>query len=330
MERKPEISLIIPVYNAEKYLPDCLNSLLAQGYEDFELILVNDGSPDNSWQIMQEYSQKDNRVRIFQKENGGVSSARNFGLEQARGEYIGFVDADDLVVPQYLEWMHQTVRDADAKIVVCDYTKCTERECSLQLPEICPKGKVVLLEDCTYGGMHGVSRQCWGALYQRSLLQGIRFSEELSIGEDTLFFLEAFLRAGKYVRLESSLYFYIQTENSAYRADFTPRKYTEIEAWKKILKKTKAVPGPLHASAERILLYSCCQIYYEMLNSHYQDKALSGKIVDDVRQHQKAVFAMQTSPRWMLQNKAKLLSMLYLPAWFNGPVWRLAEHQHTK
>ena len=91
-EKSPLISVIVPVYKVEKYLPACLDSLLAQTYRNFELIVVNDGSPDDCWQIMQRYAAQDARVRIFNKENGGVSSARNFGLDVARGEYIGFVD----------------------------------------------------------------------------------------------------------------------------------------------------------------------------------------------------------------------------------------------
>ena len=102
-EKSPLISVIVPVYKVEKYLPACLDSLLAQTYRNFELIVVNDGSPDDCWQIMQRYAAQDARVRIFNKENGGVSSARNFGLDVARGEYIGFVDSDDFVLPQYLE-----------------------------------------------------------------------------------------------------------------------------------------------------------------------------------------------------------------------------------
>ena len=96
-EKSPLISVIVPVYKVEKYLPVCLDSLLAQTYRNFELLLVDDGSPDGCWQIMQQYAAQDSRVRIFRKENGGVSSARNFGLEQARGEYICFVDSDDFV-----------------------------------------------------------------------------------------------------------------------------------------------------------------------------------------------------------------------------------------
>ena len=120
-EKSPLISVIVPVYKVEKYLPACLDSLLAQTYRNFELIVVNDGSPDNCWQIMQRYAAQDARVRIFNKENGGVSSARNFGLDVARGEYIGFVDSDDFVLPQYLEWLYDALCSCGTRMAMCRY-----------------------------------------------------------------------------------------------------------------------------------------------------------------------------------------------------------------
>ena len=98
-QKQPLISIIIPVYNVERYLPECLDSLLAQTYQNFELLCVNDGSSDSSQSILEQYARKDSRVRVFCKKNGGVSSARNFGLEQAKGEYIGFAEAPALASP---------------------------------------------------------------------------------------------------------------------------------------------------------------------------------------------------------------------------------------
>ena len=91
----PKISVIVPVYNVEKYLPRCIDSILSQTFTDFELLLIDDGSPDNCGKICDEYAAKDSRVRVFHKPNGGVSSARNLGLDNARGEWIAFIDSDD-------------------------------------------------------------------------------------------------------------------------------------------------------------------------------------------------------------------------------------------
>lgn len=99
----PKISVIVPVYNVEQYLPRCIESILAQTYNDFELLLINDGSSDNSGNICDEYAKNNSRVRVFHKENGGVSSARNMGLDNAQGEYVVFVDSDDFIRNKYLE-----------------------------------------------------------------------------------------------------------------------------------------------------------------------------------------------------------------------------------
>ena len=112
----PKISVIVPVYNVEKYLHRCVDSILAQTFTDFELLLINDGSKDSSGVICDEYAAKDSRVLVFHKENGGVSSARNMGLDNAKGEWISFVDSDDWVEKEYLETLYQ---DGEFDFVTC-------------------------------------------------------------------------------------------------------------------------------------------------------------------------------------------------------------------
>lgn len=119
----PEISIIIPVYNAEKYLNMTLNSVLRQTFVDFEVICINDGSTDASWKILQEFSKKDNRIKIYTQENSGGSIARNNGLEKARGKYIAFLDNDDIYHPQYLEILYKNIKDTDADVSCCSYIR---------------------------------------------------------------------------------------------------------------------------------------------------------------------------------------------------------------
>ena len=120
MNTTPKISVIVPVYNTEKYLHHCIDSILSQTFTDFELLLIDDGSKDSSGAICDEYAAKDNRVRVFHKENGGVSSARNLGLDNATGEWIAFVDADDYLAPSYLYDFVQNLSN-DVKLLVCAY-----------------------------------------------------------------------------------------------------------------------------------------------------------------------------------------------------------------
>ena len=120
---KPLISIIVPVYNVEKYLNRCIESIVAQTYTNLEIILVNDGSPDNSAQICESWREKDNRITILHKENGGLSDARNKGLEVANGEYVSFIDSDDFVHSLYIEALYTMCKNTNTKIAVCNFRR---------------------------------------------------------------------------------------------------------------------------------------------------------------------------------------------------------------
>ena len=122
------ISVIVPIYNVENYLRMCLDSIQNQTYKNFECLLINDGSPDNSAEICREYAAKDSRFRYFEKENGGVSSARNLGIERSEGVYITFVDSDDWVEPDYLEVLYSIIVQEKADISVSTYKQFNTKE----------------------------------------------------------------------------------------------------------------------------------------------------------------------------------------------------------
>ena len=117
----PSISIIVPVYKAEPYLHRCVDSLLAQTFTDFEVLLIDDGSPDRSGEICDDYARKDARVRVFHQENGGVSVARQRGLDEALGEYTIHADPDDWVEPDMLEALYRKAKEDDADMVICDF-----------------------------------------------------------------------------------------------------------------------------------------------------------------------------------------------------------------
>ena len=118
-KKSPEISIIVPVYKTERFLSACISSILAQTFTDFELILVDDGSPDNCPALCDAAAEKDSRVRVIHKQNGGVSTARNAGLDAAQGNWIAFVDSDDTVEPEYLEKMHKAALEMGADFAIC-------------------------------------------------------------------------------------------------------------------------------------------------------------------------------------------------------------------
>ena len=179
----PLISVIVPVYKAEKYLCRCIDSILAQTYTDFELLLIDDGSPDRSGEICDEYAKQDSRVRVFHKPNGGVSSARNMGLDNARGEWVTFVDADDQVL---LSFFQQLIEKADADWILGGYIE-TIGVNSLITDKLYQGNDII--DFCNnYNGVH-ILRSCWGGLYRTSIIRSndIRFSRQLHYAEDTVF-----------------------------------------------------------------------------------------------------------------------------------------------
>ena len=125
-EKAPLLSIIVPVYKVENYLPKCIDSILAQTFTDFELILVEDGSPDNCPALCDAAAEKDARVRVIHQKNGGLSAARNAGLDAARGAWIGFVDSDDYIAPEMYEVLHQAVQSTGADLALCDYAEVDE------------------------------------------------------------------------------------------------------------------------------------------------------------------------------------------------------------
>lgn len=177
------ISIIVPVYKAEKYLSRCVDSLLAQTYTNFELLLIDDGSPDKSGVICDEYALKDSRVRVFHKENGGVSSARNLGLENARGEWITFIDSDDWIKNEFLEKLL-----VDFDIDLCVGGNVCSSGCYMKLHDRLYDRKIItnfIKQYLPTQLLHTV----WGKLLKREIIikNNIRFSEDVRFGEDTLF-----------------------------------------------------------------------------------------------------------------------------------------------
>ena len=184
---KPLLSIIVPVYDVERYLPKCIDSILAQTFTDFELILVEDGSPDNCPALCDAAAEKDARVRVIHQKNGGLSAARNAGLDVARGEYIGFVDSDDFVLPQYLEWLYDALCSCGTRMSMCRYRGIQENQ-SLWTVTECPAPQRITAEN--YSWMREWSGgHCWRMLTHREILRDIRFVPALLYGEDTLFFV---------------------------------------------------------------------------------------------------------------------------------------------
>lgn len=216
------ISVIVPVYKAEKYLHRCVDSILAQSYTDFELLLIDDGSPDNSGTICDEYAAKDSRVRVFHKENGGVCSARNLGLDNAQGEWVTFCDADDYVTPDWLAaYEGAIVESVDLAIQgyhIIDGDKTVDKI----LPSIqgeAVEAKRELIVSLMSQGMYGY---LWVKLFRRQLIEQhhIRFDTSSTFREDEQFFSKYLEYVTSFKCLDKENYYYIlPTSEKEYGGD---------------------------------------------------------------------------------------------------------------
>ena len=214
----PKISIIVPVYNVENYLKNCIDSILTQTFKDFELILVNDGSTDNSLSICESYKAIDNRIKIVNKKNGGLSSARNAGLDIAAGEYIGFVDSDDYIHPQMYEILYNEIIKNKADISMCDFEKVYEFDKKLLESSfiLCDEIDILNNKEALYelGGKNGVTYVvAWNKLYKRELFKDVKFKEGI-IHEDEYIIHRLLYQVNKLVYIKEKLHFYLQREGS--------------------------------------------------------------------------------------------------------------------
>lgn len=209
------ISVIVPVFNVENYLRCCVDSILSQTFEDFELLLINDGSTDKSGEICEEYASKDSRVKVFHKKNGGVSSARNWGLDNASADWVTFVDSDDWVLPNYLqELFSHTDKETD---MVFSYPKVRSKN-SIDSQKKLYEGLVgkdrfaILFTEC---GMAEYT-YCWAKLYRLAFLNEnkISFLGRMTMGEDHIFLYNCILKASKVYVSKTVNYCYRYVDNS--------------------------------------------------------------------------------------------------------------------
>ncbi|ANS74233.1 hypothetical protein AWM70_06245 [Paenibacillus yonginensis] len=216
------VSVIVPVYNVEAFLRKCLDSICGQTYSNLEIIVVNDGTRDGSQAIINEYARKDTRIRPLVQANGGLSSARNTGMDAATGDYLAFVDSDDWVAPDLFEHMVRLAEDTQSDIVVCNYDKVyadyTERK-YLNLGEETVNVRELGLAEYMYRYLftyeHG--HEVWNKLYRRSLIEehAVRFEPNKEIfSEDLMFNLYVLCHAGRITSLNRSFYYYLQREGS--------------------------------------------------------------------------------------------------------------------
>lgn len=215
MESQPDISVIVPCYNAERYLSVCLESLKAQRQPEIQMILIDDGSTDATGEMLERFARSDPRARVIHVENGGVSFARNRGLALAGGRYIAFVDADDALEENALKRLYDFAEQTGAQIVSANHTLFDMdkgQRVPVEVPPVMQEPAEIAREIIH---MHRIYNNVWNKLYDRALLADLRMDEGVRIGEDALFNLQLYLRAERVAHLPQYTYVYRVHSRSA-------------------------------------------------------------------------------------------------------------------
>lgn len=266
----PLVSVVIPIYNVEDYLETCVVGILNQQYRNLEIILVNDGSQDRCGDICKHLSMIDRRIIVLEKENGGVSSARNAGIEKATGKYIVFIDPDDQICGDYFPKLVSIAEKNNCEVVVSGYKTVPNNltmEPGFQLNKVI-SGKEFILSS---PNVHSNNDLCfvWRYIYNLSHIKKciIRFNEELFIGEDVIFNLESLLRSERVVAIPDILYLYtVNNRNSLMRKSHKPHLESNLILQYELRKKLSKTYGLLKIEQyKRDMSYYCLNHIYRLI-----------------------------------------------------------------
>lgn len=278
------VSIIIPIYNAKDTLLRCLDSIKSQTYKCLEVLLIDDGSTDGSDKIADGYARKDPRFKCIHIQNGGVSHARNIGLDNCSGNYISFVDADDIVDARYIERLHYSVEKYNTLIARCI------------IQNIPPDMDVIMFENIVHVEPYKLDIKTefdytknyipggvWGGLYHKDLVEKIRFDESITHGEDNLFVAETLSQCNDIAIIEEPLYLYVQYENSANHKVYSDKNKTEIVSWNKVLSIYEDYPMSFKVQLRAKYCKICCTQINRMLQADIIDKKWKRYVLHEAR-----------------------------------------------
>lgn len=312
MNSQPKISVIVPVYKTEGLLDRCVESIVGQTYKNLEIILVDDGSPDNCPAMCDEWAEKDSRIRVIHKENGGVSSARNAALDIATGDYIGFVDSDDWIEPEMYSSLIQKISESGKNIALCSYYAVEisgERyECR------CVVDKEVLDKDDYFrfivlGGDGGY---IWNRLYDADILKEVRFDEDIWYSEDLLFNFKTAQKSNGSAILDKIEYNYVQKRIKEQAWVMNDHSFDSMTAFE-IMLSYKDIPEDV---------YDCCLRGYAAAAFTLLSGVLTNEKYfykyDDIRS---AILNFKkrilTQKKYPLKYKVKTLALWLCPGFYN-------------
>lgn len=278
------ISVIVPIYNVEKYLQKCVDSIINQTYKNLEIILVDDGSPDNCPKMCDDYAKIDNRIKVVHKKNGGLSDARNAGMKVATGEYVSFIDSDDYVSLDFYETLLQTMIDNDSDIVECSVAKFYENG---KFDEYSDDLKVTNYE--TVDALDGLisenpfKQHVWNKLYKSSVALDIQYAVG-KLNEDEFWTYQVFGKAKKVTRINQTMYYYFQRNGSIMGNSYNIRRIDALEG--KVNRQAYIEKNfPTLTTKAKVDLYGSCMFAYQSVLKFMSgnDKKKACKIIKEYK-----------------------------------------------
>lgn len=300
------ISVIIPVYNVEKYIKRCLESVINQTYKDIEIIIIDDGSTDNSGIICEEYSKRDKRIKVVHTENAGAARARNIGLDMAKGEYISFIDSDDWIMLNFLSTLLYLCKDNDADIAKCETIDVKDENFKINNNNTEIKiynSKEIMNSIYSQPKLFNVA--VMNKLYKRKIFENLRFKEGV-INEDEEILCKLIYRANKIAVTNQILYCYFLSENSVTRSEFRIKNLDILEIFESRLKfLTDKGFHELYKQTEAQYLRIIGNFYYSISKSNWENKE---KYLKDLLQKKDNIQKIKKSNKYFsIKDNIKLL-----------------------
>lgn len=293
----PKISVVLPIYNVEKYLEKCMESIFNQTYKNLEILLVDDGSPDGCPALCDAYAKKDKRVRVVHKKNGGISDARNAGVAESSGQYIAFVDPDDYVESDYIEYLYSLIKKYNCKMSLCQHTVKFEGG-----REIC-YGKngddLLTSKDCIERMLYNdvIDTSCWAKLFSADLAKKFLYPKG-KLFEDIGTVYKFFIESEQIACGWQSKYFYMMRPKSIVHCNFNPHKLDLLEMTDSMASEVKSIFPDLGKACLRRQVYSRFSTLNQMLDVKekvYKEKRK--EIIRCIKENKKALLSDKKLPR---------------------------------
>ena len=303
----PLISIIVPIYNVETYIKKCVDSILSQTYKNLEVILVDDGSPDNCGNICDEYSLNDNRVKTIHKKNGGLSSARNAGLDVAIGEYIGFVDSDDWIESDMYESLYKIITERKADISVCGRYIVEEGRITTisDTEEVYVFTKQEALSQLVLDEHDGIKNFAWDKLYKKELFENIRYPEG-KYYEDIFTTYKLFSMSNLIAEIKSPKYYYLLREGSICGSNTPSKRYDYYKANMECLEYIKKSHPELASICERQLFNRLHFCLNDILVLDYKKNEFTNEIKEILNKLKENATYLKENKEMGLKQKASL------------------------